>query len=66
MHRSLVFFYRGNEVGSNAGYTYAGSAEVGNDAFKPSDWRGCIKAANYFRLPLRFLLGCCELAAHQW
>ena len=24
--------------------THAGIAEVGDEAFKPSDWRGCIKA----------------------
>ena len=46
--------------------THAGIAEVGDEAFKPSEWRGCIKAGNYLRLPLCFLLGYCELAVHRW
>jgi hypothetical protein len=37
--------------------THAGIAEVGDEAFKPLDWRGCMKAGNYLRLPLCFLLG---------
>jgi hypothetical protein len=34
--------------------THGGIPEVGDEAIKPSDWRGCIKAGNY------------ELAVHRW